>query len=381
VRDELLALLPPEIAEVVAPVLTVRVRAGRLAVGTTWPMWRETVDRLVLPAARQLAAAHGLEVAAPVAAGAGADGGGFAAFLEDPGNRLALAACRACAAAPGVEHNPIVIHGPPGCGKSHLVAAVVAALAEAAGPEGAVAIDGDALVAAAGSLAAGGVAAYDQAVVVAVDGLDAVAGRDLAQEALFQLINRCLDRGAQVLVAARQPPARLGLQERLASRLAWGLVVPMERPYPETRIALVRRLAGPAAARLPAAELAALVERSAPDGHQALVLAERLGAGEVTAGHEVALDRILAVVAARFGCRPTDITGPRRPRDLVRARQMALMLARRLTGHSLYALGNMVGGRDHATVLHAIREAEARAAADPEWRGLADALAAAALAR
>jgi chromosomal replication initiator protein len=78
-------------------------------------------------------------------------------------------------------------------------------------------------------------------------------------------------------------------------------------------------------------------------------------------------------VAARYGVRPGDITGAGRARQIARARQTALLLGRRLTGHSLVALGGMVGGRDHSTVLYGIRQAEERCEQDAEYaRDIAD---------
>jgi chromosomal replication initiator protein len=77
-------------------------------------------------------------------------------------------------------------------------------------------------------------------------------------------------------------------------------------------------------------------------------------------------DRILQVVAEHYDLRPSDIAGKRRLREVAQARQMTLLLGRRLTAHSLVALGGMVGGRDHSTVLYSIRQAEERLVAEPE---------------
>jgi chromosomal replication initiator protein len=169
--------------------------------------------------------------------------------------------------------------------------------------------------------------------------------------------------------AGRAAPRKLaGIEDRLVTRLAWGLAVGIEPPHSETRCALVRRLAGAAADGIENAELAAMVDTLAPDMHQAVRLAERLAQGERPgARDEVAsFDRILQVVADRFGLRPGDIAGKRRHRQIAQARQMALLLGRRLTGHSLVALGGMVGGRDHSTVLYGIRQAEERLKHDPQ---------------
>ncbi len=375
---ELIAALPPEVAEVAGPALAVRCSGGRMVVTLCHPIWIEAAERHIAPVARVLAQQEGLELVITARRGGDslASAPGFDAVLEDPGNRLALAACRRVAAAPGSEHNPLVLHGPAGSGKTLLLAAVCAELRSVSGPGAVVQLDGDMLVARAGAITSGTLAGLDAEVALAIDGLDAIAGRALAQEALFQLINRCLDRGAQVLVTARQPPARLALEERLASRLAWGLVVGIDAPSPELRTALLRRLAGSAVTRLDPVAVAALVDRHAPDAHHVVDLAQRLLAGEQPDAGAVGFDAILAAVAERCGVRPSDLTGPGRQRELVRARQLALLLARRHTEHSLTALGNMVGGRDHATVLHAVREAEQRCQHDLDWKRLVDEVAA-----
>lgn len=375
--------LPAEVAEIALPAL--RLRAGRrrvLAVACS-PAWRAVLHRLVADEARRFLAARGLEFQLAIAGdavepGPAAGGADLAGFLSDPGNQLALAAARRVVEAPGLEHNPLYLHGPAGCGKSHLAAAV-------AGEYRAVLGDGDCALAVDG---AGFVAEWAQrlaerredglrariaaAALVVVDGVDALAGHQLAQEELFHLINACLDRGQQLLFTGRAPPRRLpGFEERLATRLGWGLAVAIELPHPETRIALLRRLAGPAAPDDAAA--ARLVEAAAPDMHRVVALARQLAAGEAPEalrGGEgmVSFDRIVQVVAARCGLRAGDLTGQRRHKGVNQARGLALLLGRRLTGHSLEALGGMVGGRSHATVLHAVRQAEARLEGDPALR-------------
>lgn len=376
------AALPAEVAEIALPALRLRAGRGRVLAVACSPAWRPVLHRLVADEARRFLAARGIELqlaiagdAAPAPAASGSD---LAGFLPDPGNQLALAAARRVIEAPGLEHNPLYLHGPAGCGKSHLVAAVVgeyrAVLGEA---DCALAVDGAGFVAEwAQQLAErredGLRARIAAAALVAVDGVDALAGHQLAQEELFHLVNACLDRGQQLLFTGREPPRRLaGFEERLATRLGWGLAVAVELPHPETRIALLRRLAGAAAPDDAAA--ARLVESSAPDMHRVVALARQLAEGEapeaLRAGEGAAsFDRIVRVVAARCGLRAGDLTGQRRHQGVARARALALMLGRRLTGHSLEALGGMVGGRSHATVLHAVRQAEERVAADPALR-------------
>jgi len=185
-------------------------------------------------------------------------------------------------------------------------------------------------------------------------------------------MNTALERGTQRVVAGRQAPRKLtGFTDRLASRLAWGLTVGMDAPHLETRVALVRRVAGNALAGLDAVTLTALVDAQAPDMTQALILADRLTRGgiDLTAAPlpaPVSFERIVQLVADHFDLRPADLASKRRHSEIVAARGVALLLGRRLTKYSLDALGGMLGGRDHTTVLHAVRSTEGKVAADPE---------------
>lgn len=388
-EHHLRAALPAEVAEIAMPALRLRPgRGGVVVAGVSSPAWAPVLQRLVAPEARRFLAARGVELRLTEAGAAvGAATGpvqDFAGFLPDPGNQLALAAARRVVEAPGLEHNPLYLHGPSGCGKSHLLAAIAGEYRATLGQEEvALAVHGDEFVASwAQQLAERRPGPLrrriEEAAVLLIDGVEALSGRQLAQEELFHLINACLDRGQQIVIAGAQAPRRLaGVEERLATRLAWGLAVGLERPHPETRIALLRRLAGPAAPD--DAALARLVERRAPDMHQVVELARRLAAGEAAeaaAGGDGAasLDRIVQVVAARCGLRAGDLTGQRRHRGVAHARALALLLGRRLTGHSLEALGGMVGGRSHATVHHAIRQAEERLAGDAALRRQVEAM-------
>jgi chromosomal replication initiator protein len=372
IRRQFVASLPAELAEVLMPALRLRVVGDRLVVSAHSPPWIDALRSQAGSILARISSEAGLTLAIDDGGSLMAPALTFAGWREDPGNRLALAACRRVAQAPGIEHNPLYLHGPPGTGKSHLLAALVSEMAPVVGEGQVLMCSGDLFVSEwAPALARrqadplGG--RLKRAALVVIDGIDALASRTLAQEELFHLLNDGLERGAQIVVAGRQAPQRLpGFEDRIATRLAWGLTVALEPPSVETRLAVLLDLC-PAAAAIDPGELAHLVDTYAPDMHQTVRLAERLAIGERPGqGNDgIGFDRILTLVAASYGVRPADIAGPGRERRISRARQATLLLGRRLTGHSLVALGGMVGGRDHATVLYAIRTAEARLAQDP----------------
>ncbi len=373
------AQLPSEIAEVLLPAVRLRAAKGRRVALLPNSIWLEVFREHAAPIAEALARERSLALSTACrhAAAAPSEGAGdsFATFLVDPGNQLALAAARRAVEAPGLEHNPLYLHGPEGCGKSHLLAAIAREYREASGEAGVVELDGPTFVSRdAHDLADRGSSGLRQriedAAAILFDQIEALANRQLAQEELFHLISFPASTAASSLVfAGRAAPRKLvGIEERLATRLSWGLSVGVEVPHTETRCAVLTRMAGPAAEDMEPAELARLVDTYAPDMHQVLRLAERLIEGERVGVRDKAasFDRILAVVATRYGLRPGDIASKRRQRQIAHARQMALLLGRRLTGHSLVALGGMVGGRDHSTVLYGIRQAEERLRDDPQ---------------
>jgi len=375
---DVIAALPAEIAEVLMPMVRFRPAAGRLIAIFPNQIWLDVFREHAVKAIEPLLRARGLQLHTVCRQQATTRAVGeahvFESFLPDPGNELALAACRRAVAAPGLEHNPLYLHGPEGCGKSHLLAAIAAEYRLAVGDEGVLELNGPDFVARdAHDLADRGGSGLrtkvEEAAAILFDQVEALASRQLAQEELFHLINACLDRGQQLVFAGRAPSRKLvGIEDRLATRLSWGLAVGIETPHTETRCALLRRLSGPAADGIEAAELASMVDTFAPDMHQVVRLAERLIEGERPGRSDdvASFDRILQVIADRYDIRPGDIAGKRRHRQIAHARQMALLMGRRLTGHSLVALGGMVGGRDHSTVLYGIRQAESRLKDDPQ---------------
>ena len=370
--------LPRELAEVLLPPLRLRANAGRLVVVVPNPIWRDVFHELAAERLRGLLKPKGLSLHVvcrqDVANRSTASEQRFATFLQDPGNQLALTACRRAVEAPGLEHNPLYLHGPAGCGKSHLLAAIAAEYRGMLDEHAVVAFTGPDFVAReAQRLAERGSSPLRQrlekAALISIDAVDALANRVLAQEELFHLINSALERGQQLVITGSAAPRKLpGFEDRLVTRLAWGLSVAIEPPHAETRLALLRRLCDQATNDIPADELVRLVDTFAPDMHQVVKLAERLREGERPGvGTDYAsFDRIVQVVAERYDLRPGDLSSKRRHREVAQARQLALLLGRRLTDHSLDALGGMIGGRDHSTVLYSIRQAEERVAGDPD---------------
>jgi SpoVK/Ycf46/Vps4 family AAA+-type ATPase len=207
----------------------------------------------------------------------------FDTYVVGPGNRMAAAAARRVAEAPGTSYNPLWVSGPAGTGKTHLLMAV-AALAQAVSPQLRVVFDTAEGFASrlSTAVAAGALDAFRDQVLEAgllvIDEADALAGKSHTQDELGRLWDDLLRHSVQVVLAGAVPPADLpGVAEGLRARLAGGLVVDVAAHEPETRREIVRRHAAgqgvqlgrgvdDAVARLPMAtaqELQATVERIA----------------------------------------------------------------------------------------------------------------------
>lgn len=382
-RQHLKRRLPDVLTEVLLPAIRWRVNNRQLVALAINPTWEEVLRQQAGEVLTSLAAERGLELRLGSIAQNGDmtdQGGTIDEVLKDPGREFALSACRQVIEAPGAVHNPLYLFGPSGSGKSHLLHAMAHSFRELLPDDQVVEIAMshwvDRLARELAEDKTGDLQnRFDEAVVIFLDGIEAVAGRELAQEQLFHLINAALEAGQQLVISGQAAPRHLvDIEDRLSTRLGWGLSVALDLPLLDSRLALLRQLLGDIADDYPASELATWTNSLAPDLHQVLILAERLRRGERPGGlRSASFDRVLELVAARFDLRAGDIAGKRRHRQVALARQTVLLLCRRLTNHSLDSLGAMVGGRDHSTVLYSIRQAEERAAEDQDYaRLLAD---------
>lgn len=314
---------------------------------------------------------------------AGPDAGRWHALWVLPENRSAVRAARAIvrAVARGKRPSgsPLVLHGPTGCGKSALVAALLAELATGTATAQAVSA-GDVARAAADPLADGFADADLRGCdLLVLEDVQLLPVREAG--AVADLLDRRGQRGRAVVVTATAGPAALPLPQALTSRLAAGLVVPLEVPGPAARreiladAATVRLtpdaldwLAGPgsggglraALGRLAALATAAKAVRGPLDRPACEEILAASGL-PTSAGPDV--PGIIGKVAAAFGVTAKDLTGPSRLRRVLVPRQVAMFLAREACGLSFPRLAAAFG-RDHTTVLHAVRKIAADVATD-----------------
>jgi chromosomal replication initiator protein len=210
-----------------------------------------------------------------------------------------------------------------------------------------------------------------------IDDIQFFAGKDRSQEEFFHTFNTLLESQQQiVLTCDRYPKEMSGVEERLKSRLGWGLTVAIEPPDLETRVAILISKAEQTKISLPqevaffiakrihsnVRELEGVLKRVVAyaqfTGLQITLELVREAIKDVLALQDklVTVDNIIKTVAEYYKIKVSDLLSKRRTSSLARARQIAMALAKELTNHSLPELGRAFGGRDHTTVLHAFRK-------------------------
>ncbi|MDA0802196.1 MAG: chromosomal replication initiator protein DnaA [Planctomycetota bacterium] len=321
----------------------------------------------------------------------------FESFVVGPCNRLAHAAALAVGDRPGRTYNPFFVHGGLGLGKTHLLQAICQRLLRQRASTSLCYIScasfadhfHDAVRAGTVTEFRGRFRSVD---VLVVDDIHFLSKRDQSQEEFFHTFNALYQAGKQLVLSSDAAPSEIpDLENRLVSRFNSGLVVRMERPCFETRVNIVRtkaNLHGMSMDDALASFIATRVEGNVRELEGALMKIRLLSS---STGRPVAMDLvreslrdhvvtgvsegqhtiqdITEAVVQFFGVRLTDLLGKRRHKSIALPRQVSMYLARRLTRLSLEEIGGYFGGRDHSTVLHAIRTVEFKRTADAHLSG------------
>ena len=309
----------------------------------------------------------------------------FDRFVVDAANRVAFNAARALAE-PGVPRfSPLFLHSGTGQGKTHLMHAIGHAFL-ARHPDATV------LCMSAERFMFDFVAAmrardthsFKQrlrgADLLLIDDLQFIAGKDATQEEFFHTVNEIMSAGKRLVISAdRCPQALDGVEARIVSRMSVGLVADIKAPdLTLRRTILDRKLADLPEAKVPAEVLDLLAARIHANIRELEGALNRVVAyaqltgdsinldfalatlGDVLRGAQrrVTIDEIQKLVSQHFELKPLDLVSARRSRAVARPRQIAMYLAKRLTTRSLPEIGRKFGGRDHSTVIHAVRKIE-----------------------
>lgn len=314
----------------------------------------------------------------------------FAQFVEGPNNRLAKAASRGVADNPGSTYNPLFLHGGVGLGKSHLLQAICSRVLER---------DPDAVIHYMSceefvtrfmeAVQAGEMSDFRRQFrhvdMLVIDDIHFLGKRDRSQEEFFHTFNSLYQTQRQIVLSSDARPDEIpDLEERLVSRFNWGLVARLDPPDYETRGAIVSSKARSRGVELPnevASFIAARFDSNIRELEGALtsvqisahlagrdidleIAKQALGEGPAKAPPRITIQSIIEQVAEHFDVTLSSLLSRRRQRSVALPRHVGMYLARQHTRHSLEEIGGYFGGRDHTTVLHAVRTVDKQRGCD-----------------
>jgi chromosomal replication initiator protein len=328
----------------------------------------------------------------------------FDRFVIGPTNQFAAAAARMVSESPGSKWNPLFVYGGVGLGKTHLLHAIGREIWREHPDWKIVCVSCERFVtdfigAMTNGRRQGGVSMMEdfrrryreEPDVLLIDDIQFLSNKDSSQDEFFHTFNALHHAHKQIVLTCDKLPGELpGLEDRLRSRFTWGLIAEIGQPDLETRVAILQRKAeneGLVLTDEVALFMASQVKSNVRELEGALTrLFARASFEGRTIGRELAeealknflpsapasltIEAIQREVASYFGVKLADLKGPNRHRAIAHPRMIAMYLARHLTSMSFPEIGNRFSGRDHSTVISAVRKIERLIGTDPAQRSI-----------
>jgi chromosomal replication initiator protein len=308
----------------------------------------------------------------------------FDKFVVGKPNELAYAAALRVAEAETVPFNPLFLYGSVGLGKTHLMHAIAWRIRQRDPARKVLYLSAEKFMyqfirAVRFKDTMAFKEQFRSVHVLMIDDVQFICGKDVTQEEFFHTFNALVDQNHQVVISADKSPSDLeGMEERLRSRLGWGLVADIHPTTYELRLSILQAKAEQLGANVPMKVMEFLAHKITSSVRELEGALNRIAAHSTLVGRDITLantqevlhdllrasDRHITIeeiqkrVAEHYNIRISDMHSARRARAVARPRQVAMYLSKQLTARSLPEIGRKFGGRDHTTVMHAVKKVE-----------------------
>jgi chromosomal replication initiator protein len=317
----------------------------------------------------------------------------FENFVVGKANEVAYNAAKTLAAVKDVAFNPLFLHGGTGRGKTHLLHAIGHEFHRLRPRAKIIYMSAEKfMVEFVAALRANETIQFKQqlrsADLLMIDDVQFIAGKESTQEEFFHTMNEIISAGRRLVISSDRAPQDLdGIEPRILSRLSWGLVADINQADLELRLNIIlKKLEALPDVEVPEDVVMFLAKRISSNVRELEGALNRIAAyammqnrvidldfvAEVLAStlranqRRISIDEIQTRVSDHYRIRKAEMTSARRAREVARPRQVAMYLSKQLTPRSLPEIGRRFGGRDHTTVIHAVRQIEKLRAQDPE---------------
>ncbi|MBC8337777.1 MAG: chromosomal replication initiator protein DnaA [Rhodospirillales bacterium] len=317
----------------------------------------------------------------------------FEHFVVGKPNEFAYAAARRVAEASSTQFNPLFLYGGVGLGKTHLMHAIAWHIHKSTPERNVIYLSAEKFMyrfirALREKNTVDFKDQFRSVDVLMIDDVQFISGKDSTQEEFFHTFNALVDQGRQIVISSDKSPSDLeGMEERLISRLNCGLVADIHATTYELRLGILQSKAEQLSVVVPPKVMEFLAHKITANVRELEGALNRVVAHAQLVGREISLeatqdvlhdllranDRRVTIeeiqkrVASHFNIRTSDMHSARRARSVARPRQVAMYLAKQLTARSLPEIGRKFGGRDHTTVMHAVKKVDELREHDPSF--------------